>query len=112
MHCVIQINSEFNSPQIIIMVFPTEVLIEGVLNSSGAATYQQYFASLNSQVQSDGMSNVHQLQLSADSIPLDGWCASHPTAAAHSNIAGQLEAFIQQQIPDWPTSTYPVIVKP
>ena len=107
-----QINADFNSPEIIIMVFPTEVLTKGVLDSSGAAIYQQYFASLGSQVQSDGMTHVHQLQLTADGMPLDGWCAAHPSAAAHANIAAQLEAFIQQQIPDWPTSTYPVIVNP
>lgn len=107
-----QIDQEFGSPQIIILVFPEEVLTEGVLESGQAATYLQYFSSLYAQVQADGMTNVHQLQLSANGLPLDGWCAAHPSAAADADIAAQLSAFIEQEIPEWPQSTYPLIVNP
>lgn len=94
----------------IIQVFPEEQQLEGVLNQNQTTTYLQYMSSLYSEVQAEGLTNVHYLQLNAIGMPLTDWCASHPSAAAHANIAAQLSAFIEAVIPEWTTSTYPLSV--
>ena len=41
-----QINEEFDSPEIIVQVYPQEQLLEGVLNQTESTTYLQYMSSL------------------------------------------------------------------
>ena len=72
-----------------------------MLSADKAATYIQYMTRLYSKTQAQGRSNVHLLQLSADGMPFDDWCASHPSAAADANIAAQLSAFIKTDLPQW-----------
>ena len=101
MVCVVQINRKYNNPHIIIQVFPSKLLEQGVLRAEEAATYLRYMTSLT---QYKGRTNVHLLQLNADDMPFDNWCASHPSAAADANIAAQLTRFIKSRI-KWISST-------
>ena len=106
-----QINEEFDSPEIIVQVYPQEQLLEGVLNQTESTTYLQYMSSLYTAAQMEGMMNVHLLQLNAVDMPLTGWCASHPSAAADANIAAQLSAFIEAVLPEWTKTIYPLSVQ-
>lgn len=103
--CVLQINSGYGNPDIIIQVFPRKLLEQGVLLEVEAATYLRYMTSLYDQIQSDGRKNVHLFKLDADDMPFDNWCASHPSAAADANIAAQLSSFINAMLPNWTMST-------
>lgn len=106
-----QINDNFDSPEIIVQVYPQEQLLEGVLNQNESTTYLQYMSSLYTAAQMEGMMNVHLLQLNAVDMPLTGWCASHPSAAADANIAAQLSAFIEAVLPEWTRTMYPLSVQ-
>jgi len=106
-----QINEDFDSPEIIVQVYPQEQLLEGVLNQNESTTYLQYMSSLYTAAQMEGMMNVHLLQLNAIDMPLTGWCASHPSAAADANIAAQLSAFIEAVLPEWTRTVYPLSVQ-
>lgn len=108
MHVCLQINSEYNKPEIILQVFPSEVTV-GVLTRAETANYLQYIRSLYNQTQAEGRTNVHLLLLNGTGLPVDHWCANHPSAAADANIASQLHAFITTKLPDWAKSTYPLI---
>ena len=94
----------------VIQVFPLEQLLEGVLNQTQSTTYLQYMSSLYTAAQTEGMTNVHYLQLNAVNMPLTDWCSSHPSAAADANIAEQLITFIEGVLPEWTTSSYPLSV--
>ena len=106
-----QINEEFDSKLIIIQVFPMEQELEGVLTQNQTTAYLQYMSSLYTETQLEGMTNVHMLQLNAIDMPLTGWCAFHPSAAADANIAVQLSAYIEAVLPEWTRSTYPLSVE-
>ncbi len=105
-----QINEEFDTPEIIIQVYPMEQVLEGVLTRNQTTTYLQYMSSLYTETQMEGLNNVHLLQLNAVDMPLGGWCVFHPSAAADANIAAQLSAFIESVLPEWTRSTYPLSV--
>ena len=47
----VQINEEFDSQDIIIQVYPSEVTLEGVLTRNQTTTYLQYMTSLYTQWQ-------------------------------------------------------------
>ena len=102
-----QINKAFNAPEIITMVYPDEVMLQGILNPEQTALYRSYMISLQAEAKASSMSNVHQLLLDPASISLEDWCAAHPSAAADADIAAQLSAFILDQIPSWPVSVHP-----
>ena len=105
-----QINEDFDYPEIVTMVYPDAVMLEGILNKTETTTYRTYMTSLHAQVEANNMTNVHQLLLDPATIPLEDWCAAHPSAAADADIAAQLSAFIVEEIPKWPRSTYPLSV--
>jgi len=94
-----QINEEYDTPEIIIQVFPLEVNFEGVLTPNATTDYLQYMAAVYTATQMEGMTNVHFLQLNAVGMNLDGWCAAHPSAAADTTIAAQLTAYIEAVLP-------------
>lgn len=102
---------EYNTPEIILQVFPWEVQFEGVLTFNQTTVYLQYMAALFTEVQAEGLDNVHFLQLNALTMDLSDWCASHPSAAADQNISEQLIAFIDAILPNWATATYPLAVQ-
>jgi len=106
-----QINEEYDTPEIIIQVFPLEVNFEGVLTPNATTNYLQYMAAVYTATQMEGMTNVHFLQLNAVGMNLDGWCAAHPSAAADTTIAAQLTAYIEAVLPAWTTGTYPLAVE-
>lgn len=103
--CVLQINSRYGNPDIIIQVFPSKLLEQGVLLADEAATYLRYMTSLYNETQSKGRKNIHLFKLDADDMPFDNWCASHPSAAADANIAAQLSSFINIMLPNWTVLT-------
>ena len=103
----LQINEEYDTPEIIIQVLPLEVQIQGVLTYNQTTTYLQYMSSLYTAAQAEGMTNVHLLQLNGVNLPTDGWCVAHPSAAADANIAAQLSAYIEAVLPEWTSSNYP-----
>ncbi len=107
---MMQINEEYDTPEIIIQVFPLEVNFESVLSFNATTEYLQYMASVYTATQMEGMSNVHLLQLNAVGMDLDGWCSDHPSAAADTTIAAQLTAFIEAVLPSWSKTTYPMAV--
>lgn len=103
-----QITDEYGSQmQIILQVFPLEVQIQGVLTANQTTSYLQYMSSLYTAAQQEGMGNVHFFQLTGANLPVDGWCNSHPSAAADANIAEQLTTYIMRLLPNYATSTYP-----
>ena len=107
-----QITAEFgHQMQIILQVFPLEVQIQGVLTANQTTSYLQYMSSLYTAAQQEGMGNVHFLQLTGANLPLDGWCNSHPSAAADVNIAEQLTTYIMRLLPNYATSTFPLAVQ-
>lgn len=107
----LQVNVEYSSPEIIIQVFPWEVQFEGVLTFNQTTVYLQYMSALFTEVQAEGLNNVHFLQLNAQTMDLSDWCASHPSAAADMNISEQLIAFIDAILPNWSSTTYPLAVQ-
>lgn len=107
----LQINEEYDTPQIIIQVFPLEVQFQGVLTFNQTSDYLQYMSSLYTAAQAEGMTNVHLLQLNGVNMPLDNWCVDHPSAAADVNIAAQLTAYIEAILPQWSSNTYPLSVQ-
>ena len=98
-------------PEIILQVFPWEVQFEGVLTFNQTTVYLQYMAALFTEVQAEGLDNVHFLQLNALTMNLSDWCSSHPSAAADQNISEQLIAYIDAILPSWATATYPLAVQ-
>ena len=106
-----QTNEEYDTPEIIIQVFPLEVNFEGVLTPNATTDYLQYMAAVYTATQMEGMTNVNFLQLNAVGMNLDGWCAAHPSAAADTTIAAQLTAYIEAVLPAWTTGTYPLAVE-
>ena len=106
-----QINEEYDTPEIIIQVFPLEVNFEGVLTPNATTNYLQYMAAVYTATQMEGMTNVHFLQLNAVGMDLNGWCSNHPSAAADMTIAAQLTAYIEAVLPAWTTGTYPLAVE-
>ena len=106
-----QTNEEYDTPEIIIQVFPLEVNFEGVLTPNATTDYLQYMAAVYTATQMEGMTNAHFLQLNAVGMNLDGWCAAHPSAAADTTIAAQLTAYIEAVLPAWTTGTYPLAVE-
>ena len=105
----VQINEEFDTPEIIIQVYPVEAQVGIILLTiEETAQYIQYMSDLFTAVQQEGLTNVHFLQINAVDMPLDGWCQEHPSAAAHQVIAAQLSSFIEGVIPEWSTMTYPL----
>ena len=107
----VQINEEFDTPQIIIQAFPLEVQFQGVLTFNQTATYLQYMSGLYTAAEAEGMSNVHFLQLSGVNLPTNDWCVDHPSAAADAVIAAQLTAYIEAVLPEWTSTTYPMSVQ-
>ena len=103
-----QINTKYNNPDIIILAFPTQVLEQGVLPCDKAENYVQYMTNLFNKTQQEHRSNVYFLQLNADAMPFDDWCASHPSIATDANIAAQLNSFIHARLSRWTKSTYPL----
>ncbi len=108
---LVQINEEYDTPQVIIQAFPLEVQFQGVLTFNQTTAYLQYMSSLYTAAQAEGMSNVHFLQLNGVDMPLDDWCVDHPSAAADANIAAQLTAYIEAILPEWATTSYPLSVQ-
>ena len=108
---LLQINEEYDTPEIIIQVFPLEVQFEGVLTVNATAYYLQYMTAVYTATQMEGMSNIHVLQLNAVGMDLDNWCSSHPNANADMTIAAQLTTYIEAILPSWSTSTYPMAVE-
>ena len=108
--CLLQITETYDMPEIIIQVFPLEVQNQGVLTFNQTTTYLQYMSALYTKAESEGMSNVHLLQLNGVNLPTDGWCVDHPSAAADGNIAAQLSAYIEAVLPDWTSTNYPLSV--
>ena len=105
-----QVNEEFDTPTIIVQVFPWEVQFEGVLTVNQTSVYLQYMSSLYTSTQEQNMTNVHLLQLNPADMPLDNWCVAHPSAAADAIIASQLTSYIEQIMPEWSSTTYPMTV--
>ena len=103
---VLQINNKYHKPHIILVVYPSEVLQQGVLPKHKAAIYRSYMGSLFEKTQKEGRVNVHLVQLNANDMQFDGWCASHPSANADANIAAQLSTLIQETLPEWVDSTF------
>jgi len=107
----VQINDEYDDPEIIIQVYPVEAQIGVILLTlEETAQYIQYMSGLFTAVQQEGLTNVHFIQINAVGLPLEDWCQEHPSAAADQVIAAQLSAFIKGVIPDWTTATYPLSV--
>ena len=109
-HYGMQINEDFDKPDIFTMVYPAETMLQGILSEDEAETYRSYMFALHDATQAAGMANVHQLEMDVTSIPMKDWCSAHPSAAADDAIAAQLSEFIVEKVPKWPGSTYPVIV--
>ena len=107
----LQVNMEYSSPEIIIQVFPWEVQFEGVLTFNQTTVYLQYMSALFTEVQAEGLNNVHFLQLNAQTMDLSDWCSSHPSAAADVDISAQLIAFIDAILPNWSSTSYPLAVQ-
>ena len=105
-----QINEEYDTPEIILLMYPVDMFLQGILSRDQAMTYIQYMTHLNMSAQSEQMTNVHLLELSLTGIPLTNWCAAHLSAAADAAVATQLVSFINQTLPHWGNSTYPIIV--
>lgn len=102
-----QITNQYGEEtQVILLVIPEEVQTQGVLSPKQTTDYLRYMSSLYTASRKEGMSNVHLFRLTAG-IPLDNWCAAHPSAAAHANIAMQLTSYINRLLPNFATSMYP-----
>lgn len=97
--------------QIILQVFPLEVQVQGVLTVNQTTQYLQYMSTLYTAAQQEGQNNVHFFQLTGRSMPLDGWCVAHPSAAADRNIAQQLTTYINRLLPNFARSTFPQSVQ-
>lgn len=93
-------------PEIIVLAFSKEQQTVGILTDSAADTYLSYFDRLRQEVENQQIPNTHVLQLSGASINLTDWCAAHPSAEAHMDIAEQLIMHIEDFIPAFPNTTF------
>ena len=83
------------------MSFPAGLLDLGILPPNRTDHYLDYMHNLSAEIAQQDLKDVHFLQLSDVGLPTEGWCASHPSVAAHHYIAQQVAAFIQSIRPDW-----------
>ena len=99
-----------NQPTIVVMAFSREQL-NVILPSAHTNNYLSYQAALGTAIREQGLNRTHWLQLDADGMPLTGWCAAHPNAAAHAVIARQLVSYLQEALHEWWSRTYPSTVR-
>ena len=107
----VQIDQQYDMVKIILLVYPVDVFLQGVLNLNQATLYSQYMNNLYKTAQQQQMDNVLLFNVTMTGIPTTDWCAFHPSSAADAAIATQLVAFISQTLPDWGSSTYAQIAQ-
>ncbi|KAK9792752.1 hypothetical protein WJX73_006191 [Symbiochloris irregularis] len=95
----------------IVVVAWSRAQLDVPLPDNQTQNYLRYQAALAQAIQEQGLSGAHFLQLTADGMPLTGWCAAHPNRGAHANIAGQIEGFLQQQASGWASATFQATVE-
>ena len=95
------------SPDIIVVSFSYESQTVGILTSDQANRYLAYMAHLATEIGRQGVPQAHVLQLDGKGLNTTGWCATHPDAAAHRQIAEEIVAFIEDTLPVFGNSTFP-----
>ena len=96
-----------NQPEVIVVSFPRESQQVGILPQPNADRYLAYMANLGNQIRSQQLARTHLLQMDGNGLPVDNWCAAHPSAAAHKFFASEITDFIQDVVPGFGNSTFP-----